>query len=472
MQNYSEFIDSNITIIIFAYGLTFFCAGLVIALQPLKLSKIRLARHLWLLAAFGLIHGVAEWGHIFIPIQSPYISELWISRLWDLQHLMWAISYIFLLQFGVTVINYHLSWGPAARSIFIRFPLIWGFAIIITEAFIVQYDYGQSTVRYLLGFPAAVLTAAAFLAERHTFSSYQSSSRIYMTLIAGAFGFYAILGGLTVPDNTAPGLEWLNYESVLSVTKMPIYFWRMIVGLFFTIMIIQTLRVFDIEYSERLVTAEAERALIEERQRIARDLHDGVVQTIYASGLQLEVAASTAATEPEKTELIVRRTIVHLNEVITNIRRYIYNLAAAGVDEAGFEKHIRKIADEYSAAGSITVNINIEGEQNRLTPKQKQNIAFITQECLSNVVKHAGASKAEIKFNFTPEAMVFTLEDDGAGFNGVKREESGQNGGRGLKSIRERVEAIEAELVISDNPGKGGTIVSIRIPYKKEARLQ
>ena len=467
VQRFHEFINSNISIIIFAYGLTYFSAGLAIALQPLQLSKFRLARHLWLLAAFGIIHGMAEWGDIFIPMQSPFISEFLTSRLWDVQHIAWAVSFIFLLQFGATVTSYHLHLNPTARTVILRLLPFWGLAIIIFGIYFLPHSHEQSLIRYVIGFPAAVLTAIAFMAERSTFTAYRASSRIYIAMIAIAFGLYAILAGLTIPEHGLPGLGWLNYENVLTYTLMPIYFWRMLIGLCLTILIIRTLHMFDLEYRERLEVAEGERALAVERQRIARDLHDGVVQAIYATGLQLQVAAKNIATKPRETAVVIQGAMDQLNELISNIRRYIYNLDVAGADEAGFENHIRKIVDEFSAAGSIPVKIQMEGKRVDLTPKQKQNIAFITQECLSNIIKHSGATEAEIRFSFMPEALILTIRDNGAGFMYQSNQPTDENSGRGLKGMRQRAEAIDAELVVSDNVGDGGILVTIRIPYKE-----
>ncbi|MBI5870096.1 MAG: sensor histidine kinase [Actinobacteria bacterium] len=467
MQKYHDLIESNITLIIFAYGLTYFSAGLAIALQPLQLSKFRLARYLWMLAAFGIIHGIAEWGDIFIPIQSPYLSEFWIFRLQDFQFIAWAVSYIFLLQFGATITGYHLSLNQSVRSTILRLLPFWGMAVTIIGVFVVPHPYEESFIRYTLGFPAAVLTAVAFLAERRTFTAYKASSRIYISLIAIAFGFYAVLGGLTVPEHGMPGLGWLHYENVFSYSLMPIYFWRMLIGLCITILIIRTLHMFDLEYRERLEVAEGERALAVERQRIARDLHDGVVQAIYATGLQLQVAENNVTTRPERTTLLIQGVLGQLNDVITNIRRYIYNLAVAGEDEAGFEKYINKIIDDFSAASSIPVSLRIEGKRVELTPKQKQNIAFITQECLSNVLKHSGASQAEIRFDFTPEALVFSVRDDGSGFLGDRQQPATDKSGRGIRGMRERAQAIDADMVISGNASDGGTLVSVTIPYKK-----
>ncbi len=106
-----------------------------------------------------------------------------------------------------------------------------------------------------------------------------------------------------------------------------------------------------------------------------------------------------------------------------------------------------------------------------MTPKQKQNIAFIAQECLSNVIKHAGATEVEIKISYTPEALFFFVKDNGTGYIGVPGVVTDKSGGRGLKGMRERAEAIDADLIINGDPGKGGTLVSLRIPCGEEIGL-
>jgi len=467
MQSFHDVISSNMVPIIFAYGLTFFAAGFAIALQPLQLSKFRLAHLLWMLAAFGIIHGVAEWGDIFIPIQSEYLSDTWIHWLWDMQQTMWAVSYIFLLQFGATVTAYHLNMPDRVKSAMLRLLPVYGIIMLVIGVFFLPLPVGQSLIRYMLAFPAAIITAVSFMVERRTFSSYGVTSRIYMTLTAVAFGAYAFLSGIVVPERALPGMSWLNYENVFTYTLMPIFFWRMVLGICFTILIIRTLHMFDIEYRQRLETVEAERALVIERQRIARDLHDGVVQAIYASGLQLEVASKKAATRPEEATSLINHVVIQLNEVITNIRRYIYNLAASGEDESGFENYIKKIADEFSAASSIPVKITIHGTRINLTPKQKQNIAFITQEGLSNILKHSGATEAEIRFDFMADALAFSVRDNGSGYGDSSGQVTDLNGGRGLRGMKERAAAIDADIKIGNDSDGSGTLVSITIPYKR-----
>lgn len=473
MESFHNFIEINMVPLTFAYGLAYFSAGLAIALQQRRMSNFRLAHNLWLLGAFGIIHGAAEWGDIFIPIQSSLVSDFWIAALSDVQEIAWAISFAFLLQFGVSMIAPLLPLVPWVQTFVRWYGPLWSLVVTITGVFLLPEEFGKSWIRYMLGFPAAVLTAAAFLSERRSFAIFRSASvKSNLTMTAAAFGVYAILGGLIVPQDALPGLSWLNYESVRSFTGMPIQFWRMILGVVIAFFVIRTLSIFDLEVRHRLETVEKNQALGMDRQRIARDLHDGVVQSIYAAGLQLEVAIKSMPSGSEEAAGLIGQVMQQLNLVMTDIRRYIFKLGAARTGEADFDQYMKNLVDEFTASGSISAKLSIKGKQVELSPEQKQNIAFITQECLSNVVKHADALVAEIKFNYTEDALLFSVEDDGIGFDGVPGSEADQSSGSGLRSIRERAKAMGADLVISSNGDEdGGSKISLRIPYRNTGDL-
>src|SRR4030065_269322 len=103
MNSIYQVINVNMTLVYFVYGLVYFVFGLAIVLQQRALSNFRLARHLWLLAAFGIIHGSMEWGSVFIPIQATYLSEPWINALLVTQDIAMAVSFAFLFQFAITM---------------------------------------------------------------------------------------------------------------------------------------------------------------------------------------------------------------------------------------------------------------------------------------------------------------------------------------------------------------------------------
>lgn len=466
MDPFHIFIENNMVPITFAYGLAYFSAGLAIALQQRNMSNFRLAQNLWMLGAFGIIHGAAEWGDIFIPIQSEILSDFWIMVLSDVQEIAWAVSFAFLLQFAVSMLAPRLPYNTRIQKSFLWSAPIWSLVITIMGIFLLQEEFGKSWIRYMLGFPGAVLTAIAFLSERRSFTTLRSTSvKSNLTMTAAAFGIYAILAGLIVPRDALPGLHWLNYENVHSFTGVPIQFWRMIIGVVIAFFVTRTLSVFDLEVRHRLETVEKNQALGIDRERIARDLHDGVVQSIYAAGLQLEAAVDAMPAGSEEAAGLVNRVMLQLNLAMTDIRRYIFKLGAARIDEADFDLFIRNLVDEFTASGSISVKLSINGTPVELSPEQKQNIAFIAQECLSNVVKHADARAAEVRFIYAEDALLFSVEDDGTGFDRDSGSGAGHKDRRGLVSIRERADMMGAELFILSGAEDGGTRISLKIPY-------
>lgn len=470
MQALHNFIEINMTPLIFAYGLAYFTAGLAILFQSRGLSNFRLARNLWLVGMFGIIHGASEWGDIFIPIQADYLSGFWVDVLAAVRDIMRAVSYAFLLQFGIAMIVSKLPWAPRVRAFVRWYAVFWSTAVTLAGGLFLPADLGESWVRYLLCFPAAVLTAAAFFAERQPFDIFENRSvRNNLTVTAAVFGLYAVLGGLVIPQPAISFLSWLDYENVRAFTGLPIQVWRMVLGFAIAIYVIRTLSVFDLEVRHRLEASEREKALLQDRQRIARDLHDGVVQSIYAAGLQLEAASRSHQNETGASEacLIVHQVINQLNDVIADIRKYIFNLSSARNGETDFDVYMRDMVNEFTSCGHFSAMLSIEGERAPLTPGQKQNLAFVTRECLSNIVKHAEASEVELRLVFDADSLFFVVEDNGVGIDEDALVPANGGRGRGLRSLAERAAAMNGDFSISRRLEKGGTVMIMRIPYSK-----
>ncbi len=151
-----EFFFLNRSIVLFIYGQVFFILGLSIFLQSLRYSRLRLARHLRWMAAFGVLHGFHEWGMVFIPIQEAYMTEKAIDILNILHTLLLSLSFLCLLKFGLEMLqaNRYISF-----SIFIL-PTIWTGIFIYA---LVNYPETSEWVnlssvwsRYLLGGPGAL----------------------------------------------------------------------------------------------------------------------------------------------------------------------------------------------------------------------------------------------------------------------------------------------------------------------------
>jgi len=470
MEHLHDFIETNMVVVNFVYGLVYFTFGMAIALQRRNLSNFRLARHLWLLAAFGIIHGIAEWGNVFIPIQASYLSPTWMNFLTDIQTLAWAISFAFLLQFAVVMIVPRLPWVSRVRSFVRWYAPLWSAAVILTAMVFIPSHLSECWIRYLLGFPGSILTAMVFLLERRSFMNLPTpSSRWDLSLAAVAFAIYAVLGGLIVPNHGVWPITQLNYNEVFAATDLPIQFYRAMAGLFIAIFVIRTLSVFDLEIRHRLEATEKKQALLEDRHRIARDLHDGVIQDIYAAGLQLEAVAASVKNGPETVRDEMSHILMQLNKVISDIRGYIFKLGSARAGAADFQKYMKHIVREFSSTGPITASLNISGDDRKLSTEQRQNIIFIVRECLSNITRHSLASHADIDLEFLDKGVRLSVKDDGIGMSQPAAEVANlQENGGGLGNIAARARSMGAQLSINNRADSDGAIVSLWIPYQPE----
>src|SRR5512142_1266341 len=123
MNALQEFFQLNRPLVLFVYGQTFFVMGLAIFLQSRRHSRLRLARDLRWLAAFGILHGAHEWGDIFIPIQSAYLPRPYIDLLLTIHTVLLALSFTCLLIFGAVTLDQRWPW---ALKVVIAAAVLWG----------------------------------------------------------------------------------------------------------------------------------------------------------------------------------------------------------------------------------------------------------------------------------------------------------------------------------------------------------
>ena len=470
MESIQRFIDVNMVVVYFTYGLVFFAAGLAIALQQLKLSSFRLARYLWLLATFFIVHSIADWGHVFIPIQSTYLSSDWIVILYQVQKVALAVSFAFLLLFAVKMMTPKLQLSNTGGQTLLWAALIWSALVTIGTTVASQGAEGETWIRYLLGFPAAMMAAAAFLTERRSFKVFPSSAApIDITVTAAMLAVYAVLAGLIVPEQGTWPFSALSYQSVFDATGFPVQLYRILAGSVIVVFLIRTLSIFDLEIRHRLEVSERNQALFKDRQRIARDLHDGTIQTIYAAGLKLEAAADAAGSEPAETSASIRDVVSQLNAVISDTREYIFKLGSSRIEESDFYHYVKKVVDDFSASYPARVNLSFEGDHIKLSPEKVHNIILILHESLGNVAKHSKATSTEICFVSDAKALFCLVEDNGIGIDEERLGKAVQeNRGRGLNNISERARAMGARLTVSRGASGRGTRVSLWVPFDQE----
>jgi signal transduction histidine kinase len=202
-------------------------------------------------------------------------------------------------------------------------------------------------------------------------------------------------------------------------------------------------------------------AIVDERLRISHDLHDGIIQSIYAVSLSLEDVADLIATEPGAAADRVDRAIDRLHTTISDIRSMIVGLGPEA--EAGLGGAIEAMAVELFAGSGIRMALDLTAADEltaRLQPEAAHALVQIAREALSNVARHSGAGRASLEFDLGADGATMRIEDDGVGFDPAKRYPSGQFG---LANLRDRAAGLGGTIAIESEPGRGTRII-VRLP--------
>jgi GAF domain-containing protein len=211
----------------------------------------------------------------------------------------------------------------------------------------------------------------------------------------------------------------------------------------------------------RLFGQARELALLQERDRIAKELHDGIIQTIYAVGLNLDYCRLALRENPDDVEARLGDATNGLNRAISDIRNYILNLTHRVGGVVGLRESAEGLAQEYgrSAVGGIVpvaIDVDVSDEASTaVPPEQRAEIAQVLREALANTVRHAHASRVTIRGRVERGRLVLAIHDDGVGFD-VTAGSSEEH--HGLRNMTNRARMLDGHLDIESARGAGTTI--------------
>ncbi|PZE19368.1 sensor histidine kinase [Paenibacillus xerothermodurans] len=209
----------------------------------------------------------------------------------------------------------------------------------------------------------------------------------------------------------------------------------------------------------------------EERKRIAREIHDGLAQTMANVVLRTEIAErmlSKQAYNSVKDELVDLKGQVRGG--IEEVRKIIFNLRPMALDDLGLIPALRKFVQDYEEKTRISTKFEVIGKEGRLPSGMEVAIYRLVQEAFSNVLKHAQASHVTLEVTFQQQMVKIVISDNGVGFvvdNIDKKIEKGSH--YGLMGMRERVELLEGRMEFQSTLG-AGTKVSLLIPIKLKSK--
>ncbi|MGZ6339838.1 MAG: GAF domain-containing sensor histidine kinase, partial [Candidatus Limnocylindrales bacterium] len=198
-------------------------------------------------------------------------------------------------------------------------------------------------------------------------------------------------------------------------------------------------------------------AVVDERERIGRDLHDGIIQSIYAVGLGLEDVPDLMDDEPAEAKARVERAIESLDQSIRDIRNFIFGLRPELLEQAGLVGGLAALGDEFRVNSLVDVELETAGNGLvGLPPDETTQLLSIAREALSNIARHSRATRASIKVAASEEGVSVTISDNGVGFDPTRSRGPGH---QGLVNMRARAADVGGSLEVESRPGHGTRII-------------
>jgi signal transduction histidine kinase len=199
-------------------------------------------------------------------------------------------------------------------------------------------------------------------------------------------------------------------------------------------------------------------AIVDERERISRDLHDSAIQAIYAQTLALDDVPELIAEDPNEASRRVDEAIDALHGVIRDIRNFIFGLRPVLLEGGTLTDGLEHLATELRRGGGVDVSISVAGDDAAadLPIETVAELLALTREALSNVARHAAAAHAWVRCDADDHHVRLELADDGSGFDAASASERGHHG---LANMRSRARSLGAQLEIESEPGVGTRII-------------
>ena len=208
-----------------------------------------------------------------------------------------------------------------------------------------------------------------------------------------------------------------------------------------------------------LMRVEREAGRLNERQRLARDIHDTLAQHFTSIIMHLAVAKhsnfATVQTQVQQAEESAR-------DGLDEIRRIVWDMQPEQIEKAPFIEAVEQLAARWSAENSVQVKMNVTGTPHPLASSAETTLLRILQEAMHNISKHAQAKKVNITFSYMEDLFVMDIADDGLGF-----EPSKVGNGFGMKTMRGRAEELSGTLTIESEQGVG-TAIAVSIPVSEQ----
>jgi signal transduction histidine kinase len=192
-------------------------------------------------------------------------------------------------------------------------------------------------------------------------------------------------------------------------------------------------------------------AILDDRERIAKELHDGVIQSLFAVGMGLQGTAIMSGDEELASR--IETAVVELDRVIRDLRNYIFGLRPGILADRQLDQALRQLGDEFEQKSGVVTIVDVDPSAAAELSATAGDVVQLVRESLSNVGRHAGASTCRVSLYRRDEKAVVEVDDDGTGFD----PESARRG-EGLTNLENRAAALGGSAVIESAPDEGTTV--------------
>jgi signal transduction histidine kinase len=486
MNPISAFFVRNIIVVFFFYGLAFFCLGLALALASRRDSEFRFVQAIVPLALFGFLHGIHEWVEMYQKI--AVLSSGYFPATLDevIRLALLVASFAMLLGFGFTLLSPEGTsrsriWLPVLGMVGFWLVAVTIIALVLEPSPTQLVAQADALARYSLGIPGALLGAWALMTQQRTFRE-ANMPQFGRDLVwaTTALLLYGVMGQIFVRETTLVPSNILNSALFLQWFGIPVQLFRGLAAIVLLVFMISALKAFDVESRRRLEQANQARlnalnqvvdAQEMERKRIARELHDATGQSLTAIALGLrgvEMHIENCATPQNDLLQTVREIKGYSTNALGELHQIIADLRPQILDDMGLAAALKWYVQSYQQRRSLLSELTVEGTPYRL-PAEYETVLFrITQEALTNIAKHARATRVTVTLGFSPTEVELTVQDNGRGFDlDQALQRNGRSAGWGLLGMRERASLIGGQATVESSPGQGAC-VRVTVPTSRE----
>src|SRR5512146_2084666 len=211
----------------------------------------------------------------------------------------------------------------------------------------------------------------------------------------------------------------------------------------------------------RLFSRSAEFGASEERNRLAREIHDTLAQGLTGITLQLETAEALleGGVDPRQAAQAIHQALTLAQANLEEARRSVLDLRAAPLEGRTLAEALERLAREYSARSRVKIQFESVGGNRHLPVRIEAGLYRVAQEGLANIIQHAAAGRASLRLEFVPAQVRLVMQDDGQGFDPAHLPPDRY----GLRGLKERVKLLQGELRIHSDPGSG-TRIEVAVP--------